>query len=64
MNILTVKEVADILKVKISTVYAWAEQRKIPSYKINGSLRFHKEDIDKWLEVCKQPAEMYNTSRR
>ena len=64
MRILTVKEVADLLKIKASTVYAWAEQRKIPSYKLNGSLRFHKEDIVEWLEACKQPTEEYNASRR
>ncbi len=64
MSILTVKEVADLLKIKTSTVYAWAEQRKIPCYRLNGSLRFHKEDLTRWLEVCKQPEEGYNTSRR
>ncbi len=64
MKILTVKEVAGLLKVKISTVYAWAEQRKIPCYKLNGSLRFHEEDIMAWMNACKQPAAGYNASCR
>ncbi len=64
MEILTVKEVAELLKIKISTVYAWAEQRKIPCYRLNGSLRFHKQDLTRWLEICKQPTEEYNNSRR
>jgi excisionase family DNA binding protein len=60
MNLLTVKEVAALLKIKTSTVYAWAEQRVIPSYKINGALRFSEEDIKAWLDACKLPAEEYN----
>ncbi len=64
MIILNVKEVADILKVEPSTVYAWAEQGKIPSFKLNGALRFSDEDIGKWVHACKRPAEAYNSSRR
>ncbi len=62
MNILTVKEVASLLKIKPCTVYAWAEQRLIPSYKFNGALRFSEEDIKAWLNSCKLPAEEYNSS--
>ncbi len=64
MIILTVKEVALALKVEPSTVYAWAEQKKIPSFKINGALRFSDEDIAAWVRTCKQPATAYNNSRR
>jgi excisionase family DNA binding protein len=65
MKILTVKEVSALLKVEPSTVYAWAEQRKIPSCKINGALRFVEADVLAWLAAsCKQPAEAYNTLRR
>lgn len=64
MNIITVKEVANILKIKPTTVYAWAEQRVIPSYKMNGSLRFSEDDIKAWLAACKQPVEEYNRSHR
>ncbi len=61
MNILTVKEVSSLLKIKPCTVYAWAEQRLIPSYKINGALRFSEEDVKAWLTACKLPAEEYNS---
>ncbi len=64
IKILNVKEVAEFLKVEISTVYAWAEQRKIPSYKMNGSLRFAEEDIKAWLAACKQPVDGYNNRHR
>ncbi len=61
MNLLTVKDVAQLLKVKSATVYAWAEQRKIPCYKLNGALRFQEEDILTWVSTCKQSAEAYNS---
>ncbi len=64
MNIWTVKEVAKALRVEPTTIYAWAEQRKIPSYKMNGSLRFSEEDIKAWLAACKQPVEGYNSLHR
>ncbi len=64
MNILTVEEVADLLRIKPSTVYAWAAQKKIPSVKMFGALKFEEEEIIKWFEACKQPAEEYNNSRR
>jgi excisionase family DNA binding protein len=65
MKILTVKEVSALLKIEPSTVYAWAEQRKIPFCKINGALRFVESDVLAWLaDSCKVPAEAYNSSRR
>jgi excisionase family DNA binding protein len=65
MKILTVKEVSALLKVEPSTVYSWAEQRKIPCCKINGALRFVETDVLAWLAAsCKLPVEAYNSSRR
>jgi|PlaIllAssembly_1097288.scaffolds.fasta_scaffold583318_2 excisionase family DNA binding protein len=49
MKILTVKQVAELIQVKPSTIYAWAEQRRIPSIKINGLLRFIEAEILEWL---------------
>ena len=53
-SLLTVKQVAEFLNAKTSTVYAWAEQAKIPCYKVNGSLRFAETEILKWVSVCKK----------
>lgn len=64
MKILTVKDVSNLLKIKISTVYAWAEQGKIPCHKMNGTLRFIEQDIIAWMDSCKQPLEGYNTPCR
>ena len=62
MNILTVKDISRLLKASPSTVYAWAEQGLIPSFKINGLLRFSEDEITIWLRSCqKQPVEEYNS---
>lgn len=54
MRLIGVKEASEILNVKPSTLYQWAELGQIPCYKINGALRFYIEDIIKWVESCKR----------
>jgi len=61
MQIITIKELSDFLKVKEKTLYQWAESGKIPCFKFNGSLRFELGDITAWVESCKKtPLESYN----
>lgn len=61
MQIITVKELSELLKVKQKTLYQWAGLRQIPCLKLNGSLRFDLEDIKVWLESCKKEADLdYN----
>jgi len=67
MKLISVKEVSVILGAKPSTIYQWAETGQIPSFKINGLLRFSEDDIMKWVLTCKNTsAEVYNmpTGRR
>lgn len=46
--LLTVQDVAGMLKIKPSTVYAWSYERKIPSIKLGGRLlRFRLSEIEK-----------------
>ena len=52
MKLLTVKQVAEMLQAKPSTVYGWAEQRIIPSFKIGGLLRSLEDDILDWIKGC------------
>ena len=54
MQLIGVKEVSEILNVKPSTLYQWAELGLIPCYKLNGSLRFDIEDIMSWIKSCKK----------
>lgn len=48
-NILTVKEVADYLRVNQRTVYRLAVERKMPGFKVGSTWRFKRADIDSWI---------------
>ncbi|HBR17576.1 MAG TPA: hypothetical protein DD725_08235 [Deltaproteobacteria bacterium] len=54
-QLITVKELSEVLSVKESTLYQWAELGQIPSIKLNGSLRFDLSDVEKWIQSCKKP---------
>jgi len=47
--IMTIGEVADYLKVTERTIYRLAGAKKIPSFKVGGSWRFSRMDIDEWI---------------
>jgi excisionase family DNA binding protein len=51
---LTVKELAQRLNIKDTTLYAWAAQGKIPSVKFHGVLRFPLEEIERWVVSFQQ----------
>ncbi len=44
-NLLTIKQVAEILQVKVSTIYDWVYRGKIRHIKLGKMLRFFEEDI-------------------
>ena len=47
---LTLKEVAELLKVKPRTVYAWVSDRRIPFERKGGLLRFRLDVVTAWNE--------------
>lgn len=47
---LTLKQVADFLKVKPRTVYAWVSDKRIPFQRKGGLLRFRLDQIIEWNE--------------
>jgi excisionase family DNA binding protein len=49
-EILTLKEVAEYLKLAEKTAYRLASDGKLPGFKAGGSWRFQKIDIEKWIE--------------
>ena len=55
--LLTIRQLADYLNIKRSTLYAWVEQGFIPHYKMNRLIRFKKEEIDTWLENLKKTSD-------
>ena len=48
-QVLTVKQVADYLKVNERTVYRMAVAKKIPGFKVGASWRFKLTEIEKWI---------------
>ena len=47
--IMTIGEVADYLKVTERTIYRLAGAKQIPAFKVGGSWRFSKADIEAWI---------------
>ena len=52
-QILTLKEVAEYLKLTEKTAYRLAAEKKLPGFKVGGSWRFKMVDIEKWIEEQK-----------
>lgn len=48
-EILTIKQVAEFLKVTERTIYRLAAAKKIPAFKVGGTWRFSRADIDRWI---------------
>lgn len=48
-DIMTVKEVADYLKLNEKTAYRLTSEGKLPAFKVGGSWRFKKSEIEEWI---------------
>lgn len=48
-EILTLEEVASYLKAGKRTVYRLAQQGGIPAFKLGGSWRFRRSELDRWI---------------
>lgn len=49
-NLLTIKQVAQYLKVDKFTVYRLVTKSKLPAFKVGNQWRFKRATIDSWLE--------------
>lgn len=49
-EILTLPEVAQLLKVAEKTVYSMAQKGQLPAFKVGGQWRFKRADLDQWIE--------------
>jgi excisionase family DNA binding protein len=56
-QLLTPKEVATMLGLKLSTIYRWAYERRLPVVKLRGrALRFRLSAIEKMIHEDERPA--------
>jgi excisionase family DNA binding protein len=53
-TIMTVRDVADYLRLSEATIYQMARQGRIPVLRMGRTWRFKKEFIDDWLETSTQ----------
>ena len=49
-EILTLKEVATLLKVAEKTTYTMAQRGELPGFKVGGQWRFRRADIETWID--------------
>lgn len=49
--VMTVKELADYLRLNELTIYKKVRLGEIPAVKVGRALRFKRDVIDKWLEI-------------
>ena len=49
-KVLTIQELAEYLKLSLSTAYKLAQEGKIPGQKVGKHWRFHRDEIDRWLK--------------
>ena len=52
-EILTLPDVARLLKVADKTVYTMAQRGEIPAFKVRGQWRFRRVDLDSWIDSQK-----------
>jgi excisionase family DNA binding protein len=48
-ELLTIKEICDLLQVHQSTIYKMVRQGKIPSFRVGSDWRFRKDLIERWM---------------
>lgn len=48
-EILTIREVAALLKVGEKTTYTMVQGGQLPGFKVRGQWRFRRADIDQWI---------------
>jgi len=49
-NLLSINQTAEILNLKVPTLYRWVHEKKIPFVKMGNKLRFKQEEITEFIE--------------
>lgn len=53
-DILTIREVAEYLKLNEKTTYRLVADGKIPGFKVGGAWRFRLTEIERWIKEQEQ----------
>lgn len=60
-QIMTIKEIAEYLKITEKTAYRLAGQGRIPGFKVGGAWRFRQSEVEAWID--QQSAERKGDAR-
>jgi excisionase family DNA binding protein len=52
-DILTIRDVAALLKIGEKTTYSMAQTGELPGFKVGGQWRFQRGDLKRWVEAQK-----------
>lgn len=55
-EILTIRELAALLKIGEKTAYTMAQSGELPGFKVRDQWRFRRADIDAWIDKQVHPA--------
>ena len=50
-EILTIREVATLLRIGEKTAYTMAQSGDLPGFKVRGQWRFRRSDVDAWIDA-------------
>ncbi len=50
-ELMTIKEVADFLRISTISAYSWVRDGKLPAIRIGKQWMIRSKDLDDWLEV-------------
>lgn len=60
-EILTIRDVAALLKIGEKTAYTMAQSGDLPGFKVRGQWRFRRSDIDAWISEQVEQARAEST---
>ena len=55
VDIMTIDEVADYLRINKKTAYRLAGESKLPGFKVGGAWRFRRSEIESWIDADARP---------
>ena len=61
LRLFTIREVAELLKISVSSMYRLVETGHFPHRKIGSNIRFSKENIETFLSEPQKNTEAGNT---
>lgn len=63
-DVMTVRDVAEYLKVKERTIYRLVAKGGIPAFKVGGSWRFRRAEIEEWIARSRQDGNRTDSGRQ